>query len=170
MANVDLSRVPEFYHQYINLVSSNDIKKAFHLHETDFLSVLENLDSDKWEFRYAENKWSVKEVVQHVIDAERIFCYRALCFARKESRELPGFDENLYAKESKAERRTKKDLIEELSVVQKSSSALFNSFDDDQLALSGTANGKSVYVAAIGYIIIGHTLHHKKILMEKYIK
>ena len=133
------------------------------------ISVLENIDVEKWDDRYEEGKWSIKEVVQHVIDAERIFCYRALCFARKETRELPGFDENLYANASKAEKRNKEDLIDELAIVQKSSVALFESFDEEQLSFSGIANGKSVYVEGIGYIIIGHTLHHKKILLERYL-
>src|SRR2546423_1209086 len=129
MSSVDLSRVPEFYHKYINLVNAKDLQKAFHLHQTDLISVLENIDAEKWDDRYEEGKWSIKEVVQHVIDAERIFCYRALCFARKETRELPGFDENLYASASKAEKRNKEDLIDELAIVQKSSVALFESFD-----------------------------------------
>lgn len=169
MTNVDLSRVPEFYHGYINYVAESDLKKAFQKHQADLISTLSQIDSTQWNFRYAPGKWSVKEVVQHVIDAERIFCYRALCIARKEKSSLPGFDENTYANASKADNRTKEDLLEELSIVQKSSAQLFNSFDEEQLNESGIANGKSIYVKAIGYILIGHALHHQKIILEKYL-
>ena len=88
--------------------------------------VLQNLPKEKWDYKYAEGKWSVKELVQHIIDAERIFCYRALTFARKDSTALPGFDEDNYALASKAAQRTAIDLIEELKTVQKSSALLYH--------------------------------------------
>lgn len=169
MANVDLSRVPEFYHGYINLVAENDLQQAFQHHQATVLSALKNIPAEKWDYRYAGGKWSIKEVVQHMIDAERIFCYRALRFARKDETPLPGFEENDYAKVAKADRRTKEDLLEELSTVQKSSALLFASFDEEQLNESGISNGKSIYVKAIGYIVIGHALHHKNILLERYL-
>jgi uncharacterized damage-inducible protein DinB len=170
MANVELSRVPEYYHKYINLVNESDLNQAFQKHQTDLIATLSQIGADKWDYRYAEGKWTIKEVVQHIIDTERIFCYRALCFARKDETSLPGFDENSYATASKASRRTKEDLIDELQSVQKSSAQLFRSFDEEQLNETGIANGKSVYVKAIGYIIVGHVLHHKNILLERYLQ
>ena len=170
MANVDLSRVPEYYHKYINLVNENDLDQAFQKHQTDLIAALSQISVDKWDYRYAEGKWTIKEVVQHIIDAERIFCYRALCFARKDAASLPGFDENTYATASKADKRTKEDLVDELQSVQRSSVQLFRSFDEEQLHEAGIANGKSVYVKAIGYIIVGHALHHKNILLERYLQ
>jgi uncharacterized damage-inducible protein DinB len=170
MANVDLSRVPESFHGYINCVKENDLSKAFQNHQTDFISFLKDLPVENWNYRYAEGKWSIKELVQHVTDAERIFCYRALCIARKEKASLPGFQEDDYANASKADKRTKEDLINELSVVQKSSAQLFASFDEEMLEESGISNGKSIYVKAIGNIIVGHTLHHKNILQERYLQ
>jgi uncharacterized damage-inducible protein DinB len=169
MANVDLSRVPEFYHRYINFVAEKDLGKAFQEHQTDFISTLKEIPTEKWDFRYAEGKWSIKELIQHIIDSERIFCYRALCIARKDKTSFPGFEEDDYAAASKAEKRTKEDLIEELSTVQRSSAQLFTSFDEEMLNESGISNGKSIYVKAIGYIIVGHTLHHKSILLERYL-
>lgn len=170
MANVDLSRVPEYYHKYINLVNENDLGQAFQKYQTDLIAALSQIPAGKWDYRYAEGKWTVKEVVQHIIDAERIFCYRALCFARKDKTSLPGFDENTYAAASKADKRTKEDLIDELQSVQRSSAQLFRSFDEEQLNETGIANGKSIYVKAIGYIIVGHALHHKNILLERYLQ
>lgn len=169
MANVDLSRVPEYSHRYINLAIDDDMQSAFKKHQTHLISFLKDIPKRKWNYRYAEDKWSVKEVVQHIIDAERVFAYRALCFARKDQTPLPGFDENIFAAHSKAGERSRKDLIKELKSVQESSAILFNSFDEEQLDQSGIASGKSTYVKGIAYILVGHALHHKKILKEKYL-
>ena len=168
MANVDLSRVPTFYHKYISHVKEDDLSEAFQKHQETFVSELKKIDGEKWSHRYAEGKWSIKELVQHVIDAERIFSYRALNFARQDKNELPGFDENLFAEVSKADKRSKDDLIDELSTIQKSSAQMFASFDEEQLNQSGIANENSVYVKGLGFIIVGHTLHHRNILLERY--
>jgi uncharacterized damage-inducible protein DinB len=170
MANVDLSKVPEYYHKYINLAIDDDLQTAFEKHQTELITFLKTIPKKKWNYRYAEGKWSVKEVVQHIIDAERIFAYRALCFARKDQTPLPSFDENIFAENSKADERKKKDLMQELATVQRSSAFLFNSFDDEQLDQSGIASGKSTYVKGIGYILVGHALHHKNILKERYLR
>ena len=130
---------------------------------------LKSLSADKWDYSYAPGKWTVKELVQHLIDAERIFAYRALCFARKDATPLPGFDENSYVVHSAANRRSAEDLMQEFLLVQQSSAALFASFDKVQLESTGSANGNPVYVRGIGYIIIGHALHHKAILEERYL-
>lgn len=169
MPNVDLSRVPEYFHRYINLAINDDIKTAFDKHQTELISFLKNIPKKKWNYRYEEGKWTIKEVVQHIIDAERVFAYRALCFARKDQTSLPAFDENLYAANSKANIRTKKDLIKELKTVQESSAQLFNSFDEEQLEQPGVASGKPTYVKGVAYILLGHALHHKKLLEERYL-
>ncbi len=168
MASIDYAQIPEFYHKYIKLVNEDALESALQKHQQMLVNTLQNIEPAKWDFRYAPGKWSVKEVVQHIIDAERIFCYRALTFARGDQNELPGFDENLYAENSNAEKRSNLDLIEELKVVQRSSLLLFSSFSESQLKAKGIANGKPIYVEGIGYIIIGHALHHRKILIEKY--
>lgn len=169
MANVDLSRVPEYYHKYINLAIDDDLQTAFKKHQTDLVTFLKKVPKKKWSYRYGEGKWSVKEVVQHIIDAERVFDYRALCFARKDQTPLPSFDENVFAASSKADERSKKDLLKELKTVQESSAQMFESFDDEQLNQSGVASGNSTYVKGIAYIVLGHALHHKKILKERYL-
>lgn len=168
MASIDLNRVPSFYHNYINLVNETSLSPAMAKHLQDAVAVLEQLPLQKWEYRYAPGKWTIKELVQHVIDAERIFAYRALCIARGEKTPLPGFDENSYAEASGANKRGYSDLIEELKTAQHSTFQLFRSFDESQLQQSGIANGNSIYVEAIGFILIGHTRHHLKILKERY--
>lgn len=170
MSNVDLSRVYSYFHRYINLVTEDDLEKAFEKHQGDLVSFLKNIPKEKWNYRYAEGKWSIKEVVQHIIDAERVFSYRALCFARKDQTPLPSFDENIFAANAKADGRTKKDLIKELKVVQESSALLFTSFDEEQLEQPGIASNNPTYVKGIAYILLGHALHHKKILEERYLK
>lgn len=169
MRQPDLSLVPPFYHNYIRLVQGNDLQQLFRQHRQTLVPFLEAIPKDKWDYRYAEGKWTIKEVVQHMIDAERIFCYRALRFARKDETPLAGFDEQTYAAASKADRRTRESLLEEIKSVQEASAHLFLSFDEEQLSLSGTANGNRIDVRAIAFILLGHTMHHQNILKERYL-
>lgn len=165
----DLSRVPSYFHRYINEVTDNELSTALHRQEQSFIKFLDTIPENKRDYRYAEGKWSIKEVLQHIIDTERIFAYRALCIARKEPASLPGFDENNYADNSKASQRNWNNLIEEFALVRRSTEMLFNSFDEEQMEQSGTASGKSIYVAGIGFVIAGHVAHHQKIVEERYL-
>ena len=165
----DLSRVPEFYHNYINQVPEDDIMEAFKKETPSLIHFLESIPPGKYDYRYAHDKWTIKEVLQHIIDAERVFAYRALCFARKDLTPLPSFDENGYAANAKTENRKWKDLINEFLVVRCSTEYLFDSFDDEQLETAGTASGKPNYVLAIGFIIAGHANHHIKVTKERYL-
>ena len=168
MHPIDLQRVPPFYHDYIRKVEAANTKAAFKIHLEKSMAFLETIPAARWDHRYAEGKWTIKEVVQHMIDAERIFCYRALCFARRDATPLPGFDENSYADASHAAQREPQSLLRELKLVQESSALLFASFTEDDLQAVGIANGKPIYVEAIGFIIVGHTLHHLQIVKERY--
>jgi hypothetical protein len=170
MKRPDLGRVPQFYHNYINLVQGDDVNRSLDETAQAMLDFLSAIPEERWPFRYAEGKWSISEMVQHLIDAERIFGYRALCIARGETASLPGFDENTYAAASKADSRTKAALLQELNVVQESTCLLFQSFDEDQLERFGVANNNAIQVRAIGFITAGHKLHHKNILQERYLQ
>lgn len=169
MPKPDFTRIPEYYHSYVNRVTVDELQRAFAVHLPEALKFLQEIPKEKWDFKYAEGKWSIKDLLQHLIDAERIFQYRALRFSRRDATELPGFDENLFAHHADAGRRSKEDLVEEYKVVQKSSQQLFQSFNKEQLNASGIANGKEVYVEGIGFIIIGHMLHHLNVLKERYL-
>jgi uncharacterized damage-inducible protein DinB len=131
---------------------------------------LDNIPTDKYDHRYGEGKWSIKEVLQHIIDAERIFAYRALRFARKDKTPLSGFDENTYTETSKSSSRNWDKLVEEFKVVRRSSELLFHSFDDEQLEADGVSSSTPNYVLGLGFIIIGHAMHHQKILKERYLQ
>jgi hypothetical protein len=170
MSRPDITRVPEHFHNYINQAKGSDLMKSLRKQTGSFLRFLEKIPKDKRDYRYAEDKWTIKEMLQHIIDAERIFAYRALCFARKDATPLPSFDENSYAANSKGECRKWKGLVNEFLVVRWSTEYLFGSFDEEQLEASGTCSGKSNYVLAIGFIIIGHANHHIKVAKERYLK
>ena len=169
MPRPDLSRVPEFYHGYISKVKENDLMPALRNSTSELFDMLNAIPKEKYEYRYAEGKWTVKDVVQHMIDGERVFTYRALRFARKDDTPLPGFEENLFAQTAKADKRNWNDLVEEFSALRKASEAMFASFDNDQLEATGVANERSTYVLGIGYILAGHVLHHCQIIKERYL-
>jgi len=131
--------------------------------------MLAELPDARGDHRYAEGKWSVRQLVGHVSDAERIFTYRALRIARGDKTPLASFDENAYAETAGSDRRTLSALAEELRVVREASVALFNSLPDDAWTRTGTASEKTVSVRALAYIAAGHAQHHLKILKERYL-
>jgi hypothetical protein len=153
MSRPDLSRVASFYHNYIRQVPQDDLLPAIRELGKNFIDLVKSIPVSKYDYAYAEGKWTLKEVFQHIIDTERIMNYRALCFARKESQSLPGFDENPYAANSKAANRNWNDMVEEFSSVRKSSEFLFSSFDKQQLEADGKANNNPMYVLGVGFIV-----------------
>jgi hypothetical protein len=169
MPRPDLSRVPEYYHQYVNKVTEDELVPALKKQSTEFLRFLNDLPESKRDYRYAPGKWTIKEMLQHILDGERVFAYRSLCFARKDANSLPGFDENDYAANAKTENRNWEDLVKEFTALRQSTEILFSSFDKEQLESAGIANGKSVYVLAIGFVIVGHINHHIAVLKERYL-
>lgn len=169
MPRPDLSRVPEFYHVYINQVPENDLLTAIKNQTPSFISFLNELPVEKRDYRYAEDKWTIKELLQHIMDGERIFAYRALCFARKDTTPLPSFDENNYADNSKAGKRNWDEMIEEFKLLRQSNEIMFSAFDDEQMETTGIASGKPNYVLAIGFIIVGHINHHLRVIRERYL-
>ncbi len=169
MPRPDLSRVPDFFHNYINQVKDDELMQALKNNSAAMEIFFKTIPSEKHDYRYAAGKWTIKEVVQHLIDTERIFNYRALCFARKDTTPLPGFDENLFAANAKAGKRNWNDLMEEFAAVRKSTEILFASFDEEQLESAGNSNGRSNYVLGMGFICVGHCNHHRKIIEERYL-
>jgi len=142
-------------HLYTNLVGT-----------TKFLRSLPN---EKLSYRYAKGKWTIKEILAHLIDDERIYAYRALRFARNDRTELPGFEQDNYALESRANIRTIESLLKEFAAVRRSTIALFDSFDGEVLKRSGVASGNVMSVRAAAYHIAGHELRHINIIKERYL-
>jgi hypothetical protein len=170
MPRPDLTRVPEYYHNYISHVQEDDLNVALKKSGAELLAFLKSIPKEKYDYAYAEDKWTIKGIVQHIIDAERVFSYRALRFARKDTTQLPGFNENVFAANAKVDKRSWDDLLEELAAVNRSTELLFASFDNEQLESEGICNNNSVYVLGIGFICAGHTIHHQKVIEEKYLK
>jgi uncharacterized damage-inducible protein DinB len=127
------------------------------------------LPEERLAFRYAEGKWTVKEILAHVIDDERIYAYRALRFARNDGTELPGFEQDAYALHSGANGRSVESLLEEFAAVRRATIALFDGLDDEALARSGVADGNRVTVRALAYHIAGHELRHVNVIKERYL-
>lgn len=169
MAKPSLESIPAFYHKYVQLIEEENVADAIANNTDNLRSLLQTIPNEKWDYRYGEGKWSIKEMIQHMIDAERIFCYRALCIARGEAQSLPGFDENAYADASKAAARSRQELESEFEAVRKATLLLFQSFDEEQLSKTGVANKNPITVNGIGYIIAGHATHHLNILKERYL-
>lgn len=159
---------PEYFGKYISLVPEEELSEAFKNQFPKIESFLRSIDEAESNYSYAPGKWTLKELLQHLIDCERIFNYRALCFSRKETVSLPAFEENEYAKNSNANNRSWKSLSNELINVRRSTVDLFNSFSDEMIQQTGIANNKSISVLSIGFIIIGHITHHIKVVQEKY--
>lgn len=119
--------------------------------------------------RYAPGKWSIRDIVQHLIDAERVFACRALRFARGDGQALPGFSENDYAVAARAARRDWDDMVSEFQHLRRANIFLFASFDEEELEAPGIANGQPIYVRALGFILVGHIAHHEKVVRERYL-
>ncbi len=168
MAKPLVNTYPEFYSNYINLVEEADLIEALTAQTAlvDFFFI--EIEEEKSCLNYAPGKWTLKELLQHIIDTERIFIYRALCIARMEKQSLPGFDENEYAKNSSANERDWKDLCDEYIYLRKSCLHLFKSFTVEMLQNSGISNGKPITPLAIGYALVGHLQHHINIINERY--
>ena len=165
----ELEEVDAFYRGYISTADGIDLFAALQRASDRFTAIMATVPADRGDHRYAEGKWSIKEMLQHLIDTERIMAYRALCFARGESTALPGFDENDYAAASEADRRSLSELIAEHDVVRASTMALFRSFSQDTLLRKGSANNRSFTVRSLGWSIAGHSEHHVRILQERYL-
>ena len=157
-----------FYQTYINYTSGKDYSILVQQYNDRIIESWNAIPVEKVNYAYGPNKWTIKQMFQHVIDTERIFAYRALAIARKEPAALTGFDENEYAKNGTAINRNWKDMLVEWRVVRQSTNLLFASFTEEQNKAIGTASGNPISVNAIGFIIFGHALHHLHILKERY--
>lgn len=159
---------PPYYETYVKLVPEENILSALTLSMQQLKQDLASIGLEKADYAYAPGKWTVKQLLQHAIDTERIFAYRALCISRGEQQSLPGFDENDYAAAADGKNRHLKDLKEEMLTVRLSTIQLFQGFTDEMMNRNGLSSDKAVSVHGLGYIIIGHWRHHAGVLNVKY--
>jgi hypothetical protein len=160
---------PAYFQRYVEQVPEDDLLTAFQNQSSVIKPFLSKIDEKRSAYAYAEGKWTLKELLQHLIDTERIFNYRSLCIARKEAASLPGFDENDYAVHSNANNRKWQDMVEEFLTVRKGTEIMFGSFTDEMLETSGLSNNNPVTVKSIGFVSLGHFYHHKKVIEERYL-
>ena len=163
------SEYAPFYAGYVAGVPDGDLIALLEEQGQGTLALLGAISEEKSNYRYAPGKWTVREVLGHIMDGERVFSYRALTFARGDAGPLPSFDENAWAAASNAGRRTMKDLLAEYRAVRAATVALFASLGAEEFARSGVASKNPVTVRALAYIVAGHERHHLRILRERYL-
>lgn len=159
----------EYYLKYISLVEGTDILTELQTSKDTFIEFLKNIPEDKWDYAYRWGKWTIKEVILHLIDSERVFAYRALRVGRKDSTALPGFEQDDYVPASKAAHRTSTSLIEEYSAVRGSSIQLFKNLPVEAFDQIGTASENPISPLATAFIIVGHQQHHLNLFVERYL-
>lgn len=160
-----------YFEQYIKLVAkeSKTILENLEESQNEFNSLLRNLPIEKQNYAYAPGKWTLKQLIQHIIDTERIFIYRALCFARNDKTSLPGFDQDTFVANDTANQRDFLEMLEEMETLRESSIQLFKSFSKDALLRVGVASNNKMSVRALGYLFAGHQKHHVNIIKERYL-
>ena len=158
-----------YFETYISYSRKLSIPDNFSTQMESCMAFFESVPTEKLDYRYQPEKWSVKDILLHLIDCERIFQYRALRISRSDKTPLPGFEENDYAVEANATSRTLESLLNEYKSVRKATFTLFETFSEEQLLKMGNASGKDISVRVIGYITLGHELHHIKIIKERYL-
>jgi uncharacterized damage-inducible protein DinB len=157
-----------YYENYLKLIKGDDILRILNEQNKSTQDILNSFSEHRGNYRYTDGKWTVKEVVGHLLDTERIFAYRALCIARGEKKSLPGFNQDDYVSEGNFNRRELFEITYEYRLLRESNLLLFRSFTPEMLKLKGFANESSVSVLAILFIIAGHEKHHMNVLKEKY--
>ena len=159
---------PEFG-KYVALVPAGDVVTVLGNQIEETMSLLRSVPEERGGFRYAPGKWSVKELVGHLIDSERIFSYRALCFARDDKTALPGYEQDDYIRGGSFDAVPLAELAAEFASVRRATVFLFKHLDDEAWARRGLANDNEVSVRAVAHIIAGHELHHRRVLRDKYL-
>lgn len=168
MKRSEISPMPQFFDRYINLVEDIDIVEALEKYSSiETLLDVKKLE-DLGDKIYAPGKWTVKQVIQHMTDNERVQAYRALRISRNDQTPLPGYDENLFANNVNPSGRSLSDLLDEFAIVRKSNIILFKNIDEEKQKRTGLCNNVVIPVLALGFVLVGHQLHHARIISEKY--
>jgi len=165
----DIDAVPTFYEGYINLVINDDLQTVLTNVYKSSMETLQGISEDKSNYAYAEGKWTIKDIVQHLIDSERIFAFRALCFSRGEQQKILGYDHDSYVKNANANSRSYDSILTEFKNCHQSTMDMINSFSENMLKMEGNANDSDIKVLDLIYIMAGHQKHHMNVLRERYL-
>ncbi|MEK6154161.1 DinB family protein [Flavobacteriaceae bacterium 3-367] len=169
-SELEVYEFEQFYTTYLNALEADvELMPSLSLGMDDFLAFMEAIPDEKLPYAYSEGKWTLAEVLVHIIDAERVFQYRAFRFSRNDRTPLAGFEQNGYIQESNAGKRSKEDLIAEYTLVRKCTLAVFDGLDVEKLKRGGIASEIPWTVGGLGFVICGHQEHHRKIIAERYL-
>ncbi|MFI8685771.1 DinB family protein [Rossellomorea sp. NPDC077527] len=166
----EMNEYPPYYEGYVNHVPDGDLLQILDAQLKETINLLKDVSEEKSEFRYAPEKWTIKEVLGHITDTERIMSYRLLSIGRGEKEMLPGYHDDEYVKRGKFNRFSLQELLHHQSLVRQHTILLLGSLDEEALVQRGRANGGEVTARAIGYIIAGHEIHHRRLIEERYLK
>lgn len=169
MKKPQANEYPALYQNYIDLVKGSNILKTLKDQVLDIQALISQIPEEKQSYAYDVGKWTIKEVIGHIIDTERVLGYRAMRFARKDKTPLPGFDENLYIENGNFDKQTLYSLAHEFAIVREANLAMFKNFDEEALSQIGTANGLDASPRGIMYMIAGHAIHHMNTIRTKYL-
>lgn len=169
MTRPDLTTLPDFHKRYVDHVKDLDLIDALKNANEQMLQLVRSIPEERGLFKYAPEKWTIKESLCHILDTERILAYRAMRFARNDKTPLPGFEENDYAPEANANNRNLIRIADEMERLRLTTIDLFEDFTPQMLSRKGLANNLELSVLNLGYIIAGHECHHLKILKERYL-
>ena len=158
----------DYFDGYVARVPDGDVLQGLRDQRARTAAIVRGAGEEKGDYAYADGKWSIKRLLLHVADGERMFCYRAMCVARGDQQELPSFDENAYAALDGSAGRTLSSVVDEYESVRAATLTLFEGLDADAWARRGSANGAPVTVASLPWIVLGHDLHHCAMLVERY--
>lgn len=167
--DLDTVEYAPFYQPYIEAFGTGDLMEELEISMHEFIRFVQEVPLGKHDFRYAEGKWTLKDIIQHLIDAERIFAYRALRIGRGDQTALPGFEEDDYVLAARANERHLKHLLEEFAAVRHATLLLYKGFSEAELRRIGTASGRNISVRALGFITVGHLRHHTRVFAERYL-
>ncbi len=169
MTRPDFNTIPDFHKRYVEHVKDFDVLEALKISSKKTIDFIKSIREDKGDYRYAPNKWSIKELLCHMMDTERILAYRALRFGRNDKTPLHGFEENDYAPEANAQNRKIEQIAGEMERLRLTTLDLFVNFTPEMLMRKGLANNLELSVINLGYIISGHESHHLQVLQERYL-
>jgi uncharacterized damage-inducible protein DinB len=170
MKHPEKSEYPEYFEQYIKLIPGENVIRALESQMLELQALVSDLPSEKEDFAYAPGKWTIKEVIGHLIDAERVFGYRVLRFARGDSQALPGFDDKKYVPAGKFNKRSFYDLAHEFSILREANIILIKNLSEEELSLRGTADNLEMSARALIFAIAGHSAHHVRTIKLRYLE
>jgi len=169
MSRPEKTEYAEYYETYVSLVDENDVVSALRNQLAELENLFAGIAEEKGAYAYAEGKWSIKELLGHLIDGERVFSHRAFRFSRADQTALPGFEQDDYITHGNFNNRPLNDLIEEFSLLRRANNILFQNLSAEAWSRTGTASGAEVSVRALAYIMVGHVRHHTNVLKTRYL-